>query len=122
MTDRYQIVLRNCAFFARHGVLGEEEVLGQRFFVDVEMEVEAPEALEDDAVAKTVDYGDAFKLVEATVTGARRYLIEALANDICKALLARYAPICRVAITVRKPSAPIAGILDHAEVTVTRVR
>jgi dihydroneopterin aldolase len=28
----YVIRLKNCAFFARHGVLDEEETLGQRFY------------------------------------------------------------------------------------------
>ncbi len=39
MTGTYTITLANCAFFARHGVMDEEEVLGQRFFVDAELEV-----------------------------------------------------------------------------------
>lgn len=122
MTDTYTIVLRNCAFFARHGVLREEEVLGQRFFVDAEMEVEAGSALEDDEVSRTVDYGEAFKIIEAIVTGSRRFLIEALAKDVAKALVARFPTIVRVRITLRKPSAPVPGILDYAEVSVQHER
>ena len=84
--SRYTIILKNCSFFARHGLLEQEEVLGQRFFVDAEMEVEAGDALETDDIENTVDYGVAFAVIEKIVVGQRRYLIEALANDIAKAL------------------------------------
>ncbi|RUX35071.1 hypothetical protein EOA33_36345, partial [Mesorhizobium sp. M4A.F.Ca.ET.050.02.1.1] len=36
----YVIRMKNCAFFARHGVLDEEETLGQRFYVDAALTVE----------------------------------------------------------------------------------
>ena len=114
----YTITLRNCAFFARHGVLEQENVLGQRFFVDAVMDVDAGDALETDMVEKTVDYGLAFTLIESVVTGQQRRLIETLALDIAKALCARFPQILRAEITVRKPSAPVQGVLDHAEVRV----
>ncbi|MBO3760667.1 dihydroneopterin aldolase [Ciceribacter sp. L1K22] len=118
MTGRYKIRLKNCAFFAHHGFYPEEGVLGQRFFVDAEMDVDAGESLDREALENTVDYGAAFKEIEKVVTGTRRRLIEALALDICRTLLGRFPPIRHVAITVRKPSAPIQGVLDYAEVCV----
>lgn len=114
----YTITLKNCAFFARHGVLDQENTLGQRFFVDAAMEVDAGDALETDLVEQTVDYGLAFSLIERIVTGQQRKLIETLAFDIAKALCARFPQIRRAEITVRKPSAPVQGVLDHAEVRV----
>lgn len=118
----YTITLKNCAFFARHGVLAEENAIGQRFFVDVMLEVEAGDALETDLVEQTVDYGVAFTLVESIVTGTQRKLIEALALDIGKALCERFPQVAKAAITVRKPSAPVRGILDYAEVCVEHCR
>ncbi len=83
----YQISMKNCAFFARHGVLDEEETLGQRFYVDADLWVEPGTPLEQDSIADTVDYGVAFKVIEEIVTGKRRFLIEALAHDVARALL-----------------------------------
>lgn len=113
----YRITLRNCAFFARHGVLDAEKVLGQRFYVDAVMDVASEAAARDD-IQGTVDYGAAFAVIERIVTGTRRQLIEALAADIGRSLCENFPQISRVEITVRKPSAPIAGVLDHAEVSV----
>ncbi|WEX07423.1 dihydroneopterin aldolase [Chelativorans sp. AA-79] len=114
----YVIRLKNCAFFARHGVLDEEETLGQRFYVDAELFIEPGTALEEDSIESTVDYGVAFTLIEEIVTGGRRYLIETLALKIAQALCGRFPQISRASITVRKPNAPVAGVLDHVEVTV----
>ena len=114
----YTIRMKNCAFFARHGVLDEEEALGQRFYVDAELTVDPGTALEQDSIDGTVDYGVAFAVIEKIITGERRFLIEALALEVGKALSRRFPQIRRAAITVRKPNAPVRGVLDHVEVTV----
>jgi 7,8-dihydroneopterin aldolase/epimerase/oxygenase len=114
----YTITLKNCAFFAHHGAFQEEAVLGQRFFVDAEIDVPAGRALTDDDLTDTMHYGHAFEVIEQVVTTTRRALIEALAQDVALALCEKFPMIRRVAITVRKPSVPIAGILDYVEVRV----
>jgi dihydroneopterin aldolase len=114
----YVIRLKNCAFFARHGVLDEEETLGQRFYVDAALTVEPGQALVDDSIEGTVNYGVAFAVIEKIITGERRFLIEALALEVARALTARFPQIRKAEITVRKPNAPVPGVLDHVEVTV----
>jgi dihydroneopterin aldolase len=114
----YVIRLKNCAFFARHGVLDEEERLGQRFYVDAVLTVDPGRALVDDSIEDTVNYGIAFTEIEKIITGQRRFLIESLALEVARALAARFPQIKRAEITVRKPNAPVPGVLDYVEVTV----
>ncbi|MDP3897037.1 MAG: dihydroneopterin aldolase [Mesorhizobium sp.] len=114
----YVIRLANCAFFARHGVHDEEERLGQRFYVDAELTIDAMGALQADTIEGTVDYGVAFSVIEEVITGRRRFLIEALALDVAQTLCARLPQIVRARITIRKPNAPVQGVLDHVEVCV----
>ncbi len=121
MTTTYTITMKNCAFFARHGLHDAEEFLGQRFFVDAELDVSPSMPLSDDQIESTVDYGVAFEEIEAIVTGRRRFLIEALAQEIASALCARFPQIRRARISVRKPNAPVAGVLDYVQVTVDHV-
>ncbi|MGB8818880.1 MAG: dihydroneopterin aldolase [Rhizobiaceae bacterium] len=118
----YTIHMKNCAFFARHGVHDEEEILGQRFYVDAVMDVDPGESLETDSIDGTVDYGKAFQVIEKIVTGERRFLIEALALGVARALRQRFPQIRRVEVTVRKPNAPVPGVLDYVEVTVVEPR
>ncbi len=110
--------MKNCAFFAHHGVFEEETKLGQRFYVDAVLTVEPGNSLENDDIDGTVHYGIVFSVIEKIITGTRRYLIEALAQDVARALCAEFPQIYRAEITVRKPNAPVAGVLDYVEVTV----
>ncbi|HMQ58151.1 MAG TPA: dihydroneopterin aldolase [Rhizobiaceae bacterium] len=110
--------MRNCAFFARHGVHDEEETLGQRFYVDAVLDIFAGDALNNDSITDTVDYGTAFRVIESIVTGHRRFLIEALGLEIAKALCAEFPQVERAEVTVRKPNAPVPGVLDHVEVVI----
>jgi dihydroneopterin aldolase len=75
-------------------------------------------ALESDSIDDTVNYGIAFTVIEEIVTGKRRYLIEALALDIAKGLCEKFPQITRAKITVRKPNAPVPGVLDFVQVSV----
>ena len=114
----YRSTLSNCAFFARHGVYNEEETLGQRFFVDAILDVQAGESLEKDEIDGTVDYGKAFQVIEKIITGKRRFLIESLALETGKAICNQFGTVKRAEITIRKPNAPVQGVLDYVEVTV----
>lgn len=114
----YTIRMMNCAFFARHGIMDEEERLGQRFYVDAVLTVVPEAALEADSIQHTVDYGVAFEVIEAIITGKRRYLIEALALECAKALVERFPQIRSAEITVRKPNAPVPGVLDYVEASI----
>lgn len=114
----FQLRMMNCAFFARHGVHDEEEMLGQRFYVDAVLTVDPGDALETDTIHNTVDYGEAFKVIEAIITGRRRYLIEALGLEVAKAICEQFPQVKKAEITVRKPNAPVPGVLDYVEATV----
>jgi dihydroneopterin aldolase len=120
MTD-YRITLRNCAFFARHGVHSAEETLGQRFFVDAVLDVDGGDAIENDNISGTVDYGKAFAVIERIVTGQRRYLIESLALEVARKLCEAFPQVRSAEVTIRKPNAPVPGILDDVEVTARHV-
>ena len=118
----YSITLKNCAFFARHGVYNEEETLGQRFFVDAVLEMDGGSSLEEDEIEGTVDYGTAFKVIESIITGQRRFLIEALGLEVAKAICKEFPMVRNVSVTIRKPNAPVQGVLDHVEVTISHSR
>ncbi|NNH33737.1 dihydroneopterin aldolase, partial [Rhizobium sp. SEMIA 4085] len=63
-------------------------------------------------------YGFAFPLQEAIVPGGCRNRIEALALAIAKGLCGKFHQIRRAKITVRKPNAPVPGVLDFVQVSV----
>ena len=120
MADR--ILVHRIAVFAHHGVLPEEERLGQRFYISLECRLDLAEAGRSDDVAHTVSYADLAQIAVETATARRFALIEALAEAIAQTCLARFARIGAIRVRIDKPSAPIPAVLDFAAVEIERER
>ncbi|NKQ99586.1 dihydroneopterin aldolase, partial len=70
------------AVFGRHGLLPEEAVLGQRFYISLEARLDLGEAGRSDEVTGTVSYADLTQIAVEIATERRFNLIEALAETI----------------------------------------
>jgi 7,8-dihydroneopterin aldolase/epimerase/oxygenase len=110
------------ALHGRHGALAAERALGQRFFLDLEIAAEIGAALETDDVADTLHYGQVIKAASAAFNERPFNLIEAAAGHVADDLLARFPAIRSVRVTVHKPSAPVAAIIDDLAAIVERRR
>jgi dihydroneopterin aldolase len=116
-----RILMRGLAFYGYHGVMPEENRLGQRFIVDVDMHVPLSEAGRADDLTRTVDYGAVLAEVREIVEGPPFKLIEAVAERIAATILARYA-VDAVRVRVRKPDVPLAATLEYVGVEIMRRR
>ncbi|HJO07463.1 MAG TPA: dihydroneopterin aldolase [Chloroflexota bacterium] len=119
---RDEIRVTGMTFFAYHGVKPEEKRLGQRFVVDVVVGTDLRGAGESDDVTKTLDYGRIYAVTREIMEGESMDLIEAVAEQVCAAVLALSPLAKEVATTVHKPAAPIPGMLDEASVRLVRRR
>ncbi|MFY9289281.1 MAG: dihydroneopterin aldolase [Methylorubrum rhodinum] len=120
MADR--ILVHRIAVFARHGVLPEEERLGQRFYISLECRLDLAEAGRSDDVATTVSYADLAQIAVETATERRFALIEALAESIAQTCLSRFPRIECIRVRIDKPSAPIPAVLEYAAIEIERER
>lgn len=105
-----------------HGVLDHERATGQTFLVDLVLELDIARAAATDDVADTVNYAEVADVVERIITGAPVNLLETLAVTMAEDILATFAPITSVVVTVNKPQAPIPADFANVAVTVTRER
>ena len=117
-----RIHLKNMAFFGFHGVLPAEQALGQRFLVDVTLDLDIAEAARTDDLDTTVDYAQVFETCRELVERERCKLLEALAGRIMDRILARWPRVNRVEILIKKPSAPIPGVFDYVAVEAGKSR
>lgn len=120
MSDR--ILVRNLQLVARHGVLPEEAVLGQRFVLDLVAHLDLSAAGTSDDLAASVSYADIIAVATQRFTGARFALIEAAAEAVAAALLTRFTAIEQVDVEVRKPAAPIDAVFGYVAVAIERRR
>lgn len=116
------IFIKGIQVHARHGCLPEEQVLGQRFIIHLELDLDLSAAGHSDALQDSVNYAEVYLLAQSIATSERFNLIEALGETICQKLLATFPALHAVCITIEKPSAPIPGIFDQVGITLRRVR
>ena len=90
------------------------------FFVDVEITTDLTKAGQSDQLEDSINYVEVYELVESVMTGEKHNLLERLGALIADSLYQHYQGIVGLSVTVRKPSVPIAGILDYVEVVTTR--
>jgi len=107
---------------AHHGVMAHESKVGQRFVIDLELTIDLAVASRSDKLADTVDYGSIVDTATEVFTERSYRLIEAAGGAVADAILAKFAKVAAVRITVRKPHAPIAAIFGDAGVTINRHR
>ena len=85
------IELISLVVFGHHGYLEEERRLGQRFLVDLWVDVEES-ATASDRIEDTVDYRRLAGLVREVFAGPERLLLEGLAGAIADGLHTRVSP------------------------------
>jgi dihydroneopterin aldolase len=95
-----ELELHGLEIFGRHGVLEHERRDGQDFLYDVLLEV-PEEAGRSDRLEDAVDYRLVADCVREVSDGRAFTLLEALAQAVAEALLARF-PARRVRVRVRK--------------------
>lgn len=117
MADRITITgVRGTGF---HGVFEHERREGQAFIADAVLHVETRAAAASDALADSVDYGDAAQRMHDVLVGPAFDLIESVAERIADALLDMRG-VLSVEVTVHKPQAPITVPFGDVSVTVLR--
>jgi len=116
------IRIRNAVFYAYHGVLQEEQSVGGKFEVDVDMYGDFGGAARTDKLKQTVDYEQVYARIQGIVHAQKFYLLEALANTIAERLLQEFSILDRVAVRIRKPHPPVKGVVDYVEVEITQSR
>lgn len=116
------IKLENLIIFAHHGVFDEEQTLGQKFLVSVELGLCTQEAAMRGDLKKTVDYGALAQGITDLFQSTKYTLIETCAEEVAQCILNHNPNVNWVQLTVKKPWAPIGLPLDMVEVSIYRER
>lgn len=104
------IQLHNLEFYAYHGLLPQERVVGGHYRVDVELSLTPPlRALTEDVIDDTVNYAEVYALIRQQMEQPVN-LLEHLAHRITKGLYAQFPQIQAVRLSVTKVTPPISGI------------
>lgn len=115
-----KIIIENLEIFCNHGVLKEENVLGQKFLVCAELRTDTRKAGISDAIELSIDYAEACHFISQFMKQNTYKLIESAAENLALALFAHYEILKAVKLTIKKPWAPIGLPVDYAAVQIER--
>ncbi len=106
-------------FFGYHGAMSEEQEIGGRYEVDIDLLGDFRNASKSDDLKNAVDYQKAYESIKPIVEGAKFHLIEGLAEAVANKILDEFE-VSSVNIRLRKRNVPIGGVIDFVEVELSR--
>ncbi|MBH5320672.1 dihydroneopterin aldolase [Paenibacillus sp. GSMTC-2017] len=116
------MIVKGMRFYGYHGVFPEENRLGQKFYVDLDLQMDLEKAAQSDDLNATINYAELHALTKEIVEGPPFKLIEALTGHIASRVLEAYTMINEVTVRVTKPNPPFDIHFDGVTIELRRKR
>ena len=116
------IAIKRLELYAKHGVFPEEKVLGQKFYISVELFTNLRNAGKKDCLTESIDYSQVCVKLKQVAESSSFNLIETLAEETAAMLLKDYEKLTKVIVEVEKPNAPIPLSFESVSVRIQRQR
>lgn len=113
------IALEKMEFYAYHGYFDEEQKIGNKYEVDVEIYTDLSEAALTDNLKDTIDYGVVYQKV-AQVMKTKHRLLEHICHNIIHSLYAEFNSIEKVKVSVSKFNPPLGGVCERSKITIEK--
>lgn len=113
------IQIENMEFYAFHGHYREEQIVGNRFIVDLEIETDMEKAGQTDRLEDATDYQVAYRSVKDEME-KKSYLLENIATRILDALYLNLPGVKKATVRIRKMNPPLGGNIGSVGVTISR--
>lgn len=114
-----RIFLEQMEFFSHHGCFTEEQIIGNKFTVDIVLEADTARAEESDNLSDTLNYQEVYNIVKTQMHLNSR-LLEHVAARIANEIKKSFPTIAHLTVKVSKLNPPLGGKLEKVSVEVTR--
>jgi len=113
------IHIEGMEFYSFHGHYKEEQIVGNKFLVDLILETDMSIPAKTDDLHDAVNYQIAYKLVKREMEKKSK-LLENIASRILDAVYAELSGVTKASVTVRKMNPPMGGKMRSVNVTLTQ--
>jgi 7,8-dihydroneopterin aldolase/epimerase/oxygenase len=113
------IRLEDMEFYSFHGHYKEEQIVGNKFLIDLEIETDLEPAGLSDKLDDATDYQVAYGIVK-TEMGVKSKLLENIAARILDSLYKKLKGIKRATVKIKKMNPPLGGRTGSVSVTMSR--
>ena len=113
------IELEEMEFYAYHGHFKEEQIVGNKFLVNISIETDCAKAAETDNLEDALDYVSIYEITKKEME-TKSYLLEHLAARIINHIHAEFPQIVSSKVKVSKLNPPIGGRMEKVSITLSR--
>ena len=113
------IQIENMEFYAFHGHYREEQIVGNRFIVDLTIETDMSVPSKSDNLRDAVNYQKAYQIVKEQME-KKSYLLENIAGRILDALYSEMQGIKKATVKVSKMNPPMGGKIGSVSVVMEK--
>ena len=113
------IQLEEMEFYAYHGHYREEQVIGNRFLLDLSLESDMEAPGRSDELKDAVNYQEVYRLINREMQKPS-HLLEHVATRILDALFAELPGIRHATLKISKMNPPLGGKTRSVSVTLSR--
>lgn len=114
-----KIILEQMEFYAYHGCFQEEQIIGNRFIVTLELETNTTAAETSDKLQDTVNYQLVYNLVRREMD-TKGHLLEHVARRILDAVTDAFPSIISLKLRISKMNPPLGGKMNAVSVELSR--
>lgn len=114
--------MTNMMFYGFHGYYEYEREQGQKFFLDVELQVDENTIGDLNKFEEAANEARVYEIVKGFVENRRFSVLAELGITIADAILERITFAREAIVRIRKPSVAIAGCIDYVETEIVRKR
>jgi 7,8-dihydroneopterin aldolase/epimerase/oxygenase len=113
------IQLEEMEFYAYHGHYKEEQIVGNRFLVDLTIETDMDTAARTDDLRDALNYQSAYEIVRQEMQ-KKSHLLEHIATRILNSLFQNLRGVKKATVKISKINPPLGGKTRSVCVTLTR--
>ena len=111
------ITLRRVRFYARHGVLPQEQEVGGWFLVTLRVEYPLAQAMQSDEVSDTLNYAELYALLKREMAQPSK-LLEHVAQRIASAVEKAFPLVTAIDLEITKETPPVGADCEGASVEI----
>jgi dihydroneopterin aldolase len=115
-----KIVIEEMEFYAFHGHYREEQIVGNRFLVDLELESNLTAPANSDSLEDAVNYQEAYQIIKKEMRRKKSNLLENIAKRILDALYEHMSGIEKATLRIRKMHPPLGGPVKSVGIIMSR--
>ena len=113
------IEIEGMEFYAFHGHFIEEQVVGNKFILNIAIETDCDKAGISDKLDDALDYQKVYNLIKQEME-KKSFLLENICDSILNTLYQEFSSIKKATIKVSKINPPMGGQIEKVSITKTR--